>query len=266
MSDTHRIIKTPNPSVWSLAVTAKASILASQPDFTPVEGTAYKDFPKWLKDSSYIKKWGNYTYVGSEDGSNPGDVVLIFVKNFTAQENATPYRTTTYFGDHPWPPVLKVVVLLPAGNTATNGSINGTSALFIGKKYKARVVFIPDCREGTKFIEEDFFSNVPFDIPQYIVPVATGVSFDVPGTSANFPDSLHPEIIIPETEVVSYALISGTAFGASQTLKGQVFPKTNFTDWGQYVKSDQQTYNQGYPRKRITVIPPNPPKVIVKDI
>lgn len=259
---THRIVKTPNPSVWSLVVSVQASELASQPDFTPAEGTAYKDFPRWLKDNSYIQKWGDYTYVANEDGDNPGDVRLVFCKNFTATENSTPFRTTTYFGNHTWPAILQAIAFPPVQGQhhASNGLIGGKSAIILSKQYSERRVVIPEANEGTLFTVEEFFSNVPFVIPRYPTPVLTEVSWDIPNGPKGQFYGLHPDIRIPHTQVAVAGIVQGDQAAASGISKGQFFPATNFEEWSDYYLSQSQDFQYGYYSKRVKVSPPDQPE------
>jgi hypothetical protein len=259
---THRIVKTPNPSVWSLAVTVKAEILAGRPDFTPVEGTAYKDFPKWFKDSAFMKYWGDYTYVQSEDGQDPESVRLIFVKNFTPQEAAQPFRTIESFGDHSWPAIMKAIAFPPVQGIhgSHNGVVGGRGGIVVSKLHIERRVVVPPVSEGSKFITEEFFSNVPFAIPLYEVPIPTEVSWDIPdGPKGSFV-GLHPKILIPDTQTATAGIVQGEASNASGICRGQFFPATNFEGWQRYVLKHTQTFQNGYYAIRVWVEPPNEPE------
>lgn len=262
---THRIVKTPNPSVWSLAVTVQADILGTKPDFTPMEGTAYKNFPKWLISSDFLKNWGDYTYVQSEDGNTPGSVTLLFVKNFTPEENSTPFRTITYFDDHRWPAIMLAIGFPPVQgvNHSHNGIINGKSAIILSKMYSERRVIIPEVNEGTLFKKEEFFSNVPFTIPQYDTPVETEVFWDIPNGPHGSFVGLHPDIPIPHTQVATAGIVEGNQSEASSIQKGQFFPATNFEDWSTYVWKHTQEFQNGYYAVRIWVTPPTQPEAQV---
>lgn len=259
---THRIVKTPNPSVWSLAVTVKESILATQPDFTPVEGTPYSQFPKWFKDSSFEKNWGSYTYVSNEDGAEPGTVRLIFVKNFTASQTSTPFRTTTYFEDKSWPAVMKAIAFFPVQGVSHshNGIIGGKSAIILSKMYAERRVIIPEVSEGTLWTKEEFFSNTPFTIPQYPVPTPTEVFWDLPNGPRGSFVGLHGKILIPHTQTATAGIVQGEQADASGICKGQSFPETNFLDWSPYVVRHTQSFDNGYYGIKLSVTPPDQPE------
>lgn len=258
---THRIVKTPNPSVWSLAVTVGVGQLSLDPDFTPVEGTAYKDFPRWFKDNSYIKKWADYTYIASEDGPHAGEVVLIFCKNFTDIEIGTPFRTTTEFGNKNWPAILLAIAFpqVPGIHGSSNGVIGGKAATILSKVYSERRVVIPECNEGTLFITEEFFSNKPFVIPQYPTPVETEVSWDIPNGAKGSFIGLHGDILIPHTQTASAGIVQGDAAAASGVQKGQFFPATNFEEWASYYISHTQSFQNGYYGVRKRIVPPQQP-------
>lgn len=266
MNDTHQPIRTPNPSVWNLEVTVKASILASNPDITPVEGTPYDQFPKWFKDSAYIKQYGGYTYIDNKDGPQRGDVTLIFCKNFTAEQATQAYRTYYRFGNHRWPPQLLALAFIKdnAFPRAINGVVKGKGAVIVGPTYYVRRVMIPEINEGSRFKIEEFFSNIPLPISQYLVPVPTEVMWDIPGARGSIPECLHPKIVVPHTQSASAGIVQGDASAASGIIAGQTFPETDMVELEPYVVSQSNDFEQGgYHSIRVTVEPPDTPEAII---
>lgn len=265
MNVTHQPIRTPNPSVWNLEVTVKASQLATDPDFTPTEGTAYNLFPKWLKDSAYIRKWGEYTYIDNRDGPQKGDVTLVFCKNFTAAEAATPFRTYWRYGNHRWPPQLLALSFIKDNNfpRAINGTIKGQAGVILGPNYYVRRVLIPEINEGSRFLVEEFFSNTALPISSGLVPVPTEVMWDIPGARGSVPECLHPDIRIPHTQSATIGIVAGNVSDAAGVIAGQFFPETEMTELEPYVISQSNDFSSGYSSTRVTVYPPQTPEPLI---
>lgn len=264
-SPTYRTIKTPVASERSLLVIVEDSVIGENPDILPPEGTLYGQIDPRIMPADLSSTWNNYRYVDQDDLGD-GKLGLLFVKVQTQQEQQTPYRTTTSFGDHRWPPILHALVFIQDNNfpRSTNGSRGGQAAIISGPSYYVREVYTPEIYEGTTFVQEEYFSDVPFNIPFHPVPVPTAVSYDLPGVRGSFQECLHPDIIIPNAQTASSYSVAGQAFNANGALQGQKFPRTNFTTWAPYVLSDKQWFENGYRRTLIRVYPPGLPKIIIR--
>ncbi len=276
---THRLFPTPNPSFWSLRVEIEQSVLVADPEIIPAEGALYKDFKRKIFSKDWLKKYGEYRYVSSDSGSaaqpvnavypsnsmaqhkgemEDATVSLLFLPTLTDEQRNTPYRSTWSFGDHYWHPILESLIFYEDKNfpRTTNGGRGGQTAIITGPTYYVREVYRPSVTEGSRFFTEEFFSDVPYDIPYYPVPIPTAVSYDLPGVRGSFPECLHPKIIVPATQTADASFVLGLQGGASGVLQGQLFPATNFTEWEPYVVAHQQNFQNGYLAKRVTVYPP----------
>lgn len=286
---THSIESTPNNQILALRVQVRQDVLVSDPTIIPAEGVLYKDFKGRLFDKALLKNFGNYRFIDTDNGftqrQNPKEKVmgmsdpvegingnatisLFFLPSMTDAQRNTPYRTLTYTGNHRWGPILKFLEIIPnAFPRSTNGFVNGQAAIISGPSYYVKQGYIPECNEGTKFIEESFFSDIPYQINQQETPVLQSVTYDVPGARGQFEECFHADITIPATQSVSWATFVGDntsiAISGGQ-LGGQFFRKTNFTEWAPYVLTDQQKFSAGYSRTRITVIPPPIPRIVVR--
>lgn len=262
MPSSHTSIPTPNPTERALLVGVEESAFANNPDILPAIGTAYKDCAKALISKDYEKKWGEYIYTEQR-----GDYGLLFAKNKTVAEANTPFRTTTWFGNHRWPPILQAILIIEDfGAPRSFTRISGTELVpAIGPSYYDRVVYIPDVSEGTRFVKDEFCGPTQFIIPQTPVPVPTAVDYLLPGgVGRSFPECLHPKILIPPTSTATAELVAGAAVGIGTSLEGQLFPATNFEEWSPYVLSDTQEITNGvWYRTRIRVFPPGQPDAIL---
>lgn len=264
MSDTHKTISTPNPSERALVVTVDEKIFASNGGVIPDEGTLYssEDF-KTFFGRDYNKEFSNFVYTGQTKEHG-----LLFARNKTEEQMATPFRTTTWTGNHRWPPILLYVgfeadYVALRSYPASNGTTVGTA---FAPNYYDKVVYIPDVSEGTRFVKDEFFAPRPFDIPQMPVPIPTAVQYILPnGSGQSFPECLHPTIVIPDFVTGISQTVGGSSSGLGGSVKGQKFPATNFETWAPYVLSDRDEYqNGGWYRVRIRVYPPAQPEPIVR--
>lgn len=268
---THAVEATPNNQILALRVQVRQDVLASNPNIVPPEGTLYKDFEGRLFSKDWLAKFGNYRFIDTDNGrqqsQNPNAKVmgmaapveginggatlsLLFLPSLSASQRDTPFRTMTSMGNHRWPPILLELALLQERSIPQSN-------------YFVRERYIPDVNEGTRFVQEEFFSDVPYIIPSYEVPIPSSVSYDVSGARGSFPECLHDDITIKGTQTYNLItfLTAGSAFG---NLQGQFFPATNFIEWAPYVLSDDQNFQSGYYRKRITVWPPEMPEEITQ--
>lgn len=263
MSETTTSLSTPNPVERSLLVLVEESVFANSPDIVPAPRTLYKDFPDSLIPQEYPRdRWGEYVYTYPQ-----GTHGLLFAKNKTLTEANTPFRKTTWKGNHRWPPILLGVAIIPDYGSPRSfpvmvGNVIGTG---VGPTYYDQVHYIPDVSEGTRFVKEEFFGPTQFNIPQTPVPVPTSVSYLLPGgITGNFPECLHDTIKIDATITNSQQLVSGSVSRVGTTIGQQIFPATNFTDWSPYILSDtQERQDGGWYRVRIRVFPPPQPESIL---
>lgn len=277
---THRLVATPNPQVIALRVDVRQDALVSDPTILPAEGALYRDFPGKILSKDWLAKFGDYKYVNCDngkpsspnpDGRPPGvertggidgnaTLSLLFLPTLSQEQRDTAYRTTSSFGNHRWAPILERLDFFADTNfpRATNRMIGGRGAVVTGPSYYVRENYRPECNEGSRFTIEEFFSDVPYAVPPYLVPVPRSVSYDVPGARGSFPECLGPDIDIPPFQTANLAFFTGNAnaVNANGSIGGQFFPKTNFQRWSPYVVSDQTHFDNGYVRTRIKVWPP----------
>jgi hypothetical protein len=245
MSSLSRTIKTPHPSLRALRVFITEAQLASVGLVLPEAGTLLRDFPSQLRSSDYLKNCGDFRYLdqlqdGEDAYSNPG-VWLSFAPSRTQAQRDEPFRTTTKFGNHYWHTILLDLEPITVDSTADS--------------YVMRETYIPAATEGSRFVIQEFYSDIPFDIPKYPTPVASAVSYDVISRRGGFPECLHDRIVIPTV----------TSSNGTKIPK-QVFPATNRVTWVSYIISDEQTLTEGgYYRKRVRVYPPALPEAVIRN-
>ena len=219
-----------------------------------------------LVPQNYAKLYGQYVLT-EVARRYAGYVTLTFIEHQTAAQASQPWRVTSSFGNHRWPPILLALAFIQ-DNTfqrSTNGAQGNNAAIVLGPSYYVREAFIPETNEGTRFVEEEFYSDTPFIIPQYETPVETAVSYDIPGARGSFPSCLHPKIVVPSMRSSSTIVVQGSASDIAGAINGQVFPATNMEEWQPYVLSDQQKFENGaWRRTRVTVYPPEQPEVIIR--
>lgn len=263
MSATHRTIATPDPRYRSLVVSVGESSFASNGGVIPIQGTLYSsDLFKGLLGSDYHKEFDDFVYTQQLPDSKTGGE-LVFARHFSDEQKKTPFRVTSKFGNHRWPPILKQLQFIQARDFPITSQLSDGKTIY-ANRYLVREVYIPEVNEGSRFVTEEFISDTKFDIPQYPVPTPTSISYHYLNLRGGFPECLHKKIDLK-------ALISTTAsYNGSVTtsnyneLQGQVFPATNFTEWAPYVLSDDQDLVGGvWYRKRIRVYPPPMPKTRV---
>jgi hypothetical protein len=243
---------TPNPDEFSFITTVRA--LFNVP--LPKKGvTIYHAWGASIPERA-AEDWGGYVY-GDSVESPVGWLSFLWVKKKTELEKSTPFRTYERFGNHRWPPVLRGLKFFQ--DTNFPNAINGPGGRIIfAPRYYVREIFIPEQNEGTRFVTEEFLSDSKYDIPQYPIPEATSVSYDILGVSGRFPECLHQRIVIPSTRTATAAYSVGEGnTGAAGALAGQIFPATNFEERAPYYVSDQQQFRDGqWYRERTQVFPP----------
>lgn len=250
---TYEILSTPVTGLKSLGVIVDQSVVAETPELLPPEGALYGNIDSRIMPADLSDLWNNYRYVDDKDLGN-GKMMMLFVKVMSDEERNTPFRTISSFGNHRWPPILLSLELL--ASSTFSGAYPQTN-------YFVREQYIPDVSEGTRFITEEFFSDIPYTIPKYKVPIPQSVSYDVQGVRGSFPECLHDDIRINPTRTFNVITqITGNA--PPGTIGGQFFPATNFPEWATYIMSDDSDFQNGYYRKRIRVIPPSMPDPIIR--
>ena len=269
MSATHRTVQTPNPALRSLVVSVGEASFQTSGGILPPEGTLYDDeLWRTFFGRDYNNNFSGFRYVcQTEDNQKGGQ--LLFVKSLTDLERNTPFRTTTKFASHHWHPMLKKLELIPDSGSARSYRTvtGGQNAVNSGPSFYVRQVYIPAVDEGSRFVIEEFFADVPYSIPQYPTPQPSNVTYDVPGVRGGFPECLHDDLYIQDiatTVATSIQDESGklTSTGGGSSIPGQFFPATNFKKWAPYVLSDEVNFNNGYHRQRVTVFPPPLPKAV----
>lgn len=272
-----RAFSTPQPNLLGFKVIIPQEVVAQNPSAMPLEGSTLKTLGitgsptskslGWLPDPALCadNRFGLYLY--TQQGMEGTDIVFNYAYPKTVAEANVPYHTSNWKGNHRWPPVLLGVAVIadygsPRSFTVLSGTTLGTG---IGPSYYDQVQYIPDVSEGTRFVKDEFFGPISFNIPQTPVPVATSVSYLLPGgITGNFPECLHDTIKIPSALTCLEQLVSGSVTKIGSSIGEQVFPATNFTDWSPYVLSDtQEQQDGGWYRVRIRVFPPPQPESIL---
>lgn len=270
------LIKTPNPSEFGISVTVPMNIIVNSPGNFPTEGDALSqniwaaDRP--LRDPAH---YGYYIYTDYQETTSSERepaIVFFYGKNKTEEEKNTPFRTYTEVKNHRWPPILLALAIqqdytFPNSTNMISNPLIGSDevGIVVAPRNYPKYAYIPEVNEGTRFVIEEFFAATKFDIPQHPVPTTTSVNVDILDVSLNFPDCLHPRIVVPNTRTGTTQLVGGTASNAGGALDGQVFPATNFETWAVYVLTDQQEPTPtGWRRIRVRVFPPPMPEVIIR--
>ncbi len=254
MSTTSRTVRTPDPSLRSLIITVGESSFASVGGILPKEGTLYSD-DSWRSffGSDYHKEFESFRYVTQLDDTKDGGQ-LLFARSRTPEDTNKPFRTLISFGNHYWHTILLKLepVLVRGFPLATQ--VGNTSSNTNADRYVMREIYIPAATEGTRFVDEEFISDTPFQIPRWPVPIASAVTYDLINRRGGFPECLHDKLIIKAVSTVS-----------GQRLPKQVFPETNFTSWRPYTLTDTQSLEQNcYYRKRRRVFPPAMPDEVIR--
>lgn len=263
MGATHQTLPTPDPQRRALAVTVTASTLVSHPFILPPRGTLYSDFPETVFSSDYNENFGGYRYTDQAPNAENGDAVLLFAPGMTEEERQTPFNTTEEYGNHYWHPILKSLVFIEDKSFPLSTS-GGDGDTINGYQHYAREVYIPPAKEGTRFVYEEFISDIVPAIPQYEAPLPTRVSYDFLSVRGSFPECLHDRINLnaQKTTIPTFSTDPTAAAGA---LQGQQFPATNFITWEPYVISHKPQFRNGvWYHIRVTAYPPNEPETIVQ--
>lgn len=271
MSILCRTVRSPHPKYRSMLTFIPEPELANCGGILPDPGTLYEEFPPKLRSPDYLKNFGKFVYVdqqedGQDKDGNPG-AWLIFAPGLTVEQAGVPFRSLTSFGNHRWPAILKMLRFFQDETfpLSTNIISGGKMGIATAPRTYDQQVFIPEVNEGTHFLEEEFFSPIPFNIPQYAVPRPTAVSYNVPGgASGNFPECLHPKIAIPDLRSGSLIFVAGAVSDPQGNISGQLFPATEMEEWESYTLSDKQKLQMGFYRYRVTVTPPDEPDTIVR--
>lgn len=260
--------RTPNPAEKSFSVVIGNSEIAdAMADFDAyAEGSLFSDFPLIPdQDLASDSRFGQYRFSECAD-EGPANMRFFFGKNKTPEEANDPFRSTwKKFGNHRWMPILKGIAIIqdysfPRSTNAINLIQQGIAT---APSNYDRVIYVPDCNEGTRFRVDEFISPVAFKIPRHRTPVATSVQYSVNGLRGEFQECLHGDIEIPASRTGNAEFFGTSGSVGSGSIEGQSFPATNFKTWIPYVVYDEQELQSGiWYRQRIRVYPPLRPKVI----
>lgn len=261
------LLATPNPAEWAFA--AVVCGLEVRSDMKLAAGTTYRqavDKLPMLERNRVTEGYGDFVYTGSSNAVAPaGHVALYFAEAGVANLAAEPYEEYEELKPHPWPPILVKLDFIPDRSMPI--SANGPNGdMVVGYRHYAREVFVPEHRGGSMVITRKFQGPVAFDIPDHEVPVPMAVTYDFAGAFGTFPECLHKRLRIrsQRTAFASYSAIAGSRT-VSGGVSGQVYEATNFTTWEAYVRSDEQTYENGlWHRVQEEVLPPPLPRAITR--
>ncbi len=178
----------------------------------------------------------------------------------------TPVLVQESLRDHYWPPILRRLQVIPdptvMKQSRYSNGVNGGVSLY--PSINVYYDLIEEMTEGTKFVEEDYISNTPFEVPKTKVPVPRVISVPLPGGERfTFRRCLCAEIklnrILTSTSVIFDSGSVGNGIGGS--IPGQIIPATNFETWRPYIKSAEQGRSNGLFTLKVTwVYPPHPPE------
>lgn len=267
------LIPTPNPSECGVSVVVPMNVITNNQAAWPQEGDLLSQNP-WVAvmPLALPTRYGNYVYNRSEtttSSEREPAISFIYAMGKTVEEANVPFRETTVKRNHPWPPMLLALALIPDYTFLRQGKgYNPTSneiSEVVAPSYYVREVFVPGVNEGTKMVKREYFGPRPFEIPQTPVPVPTAVSYDINGVRGSFPECLHPDILIQSARSGIAQVVAGVVSEVGGALEGQLFPATNFKEWAPYIASDTQDQDgPGWYRVQWVAIPPPLPKVIVQ--
>lgn len=272
------LIDTPNPSLFGFVVRVPQDKISLEPQLCPQEGDLFKTLGLknnvsmgWIPDNALATdgRFGLYVYVQKSSDAKNGNINFIYGPPRTEEQKNTPYRETTVKRNHPWPPMLLGLVLIPDYTFLRTGKgydpdTNEISEV-VAPNYYVREVYVPGVNEGTKMVKREYFSPTKYDIPQTPVPVPTSVSYDINGVRGSFPECLHPKIEIISTRSGIAQVVAGVVSSVGGALEGQIFPATNFEEWAPYIATDTQELTEaGWYRVQMIAIPPEMPDTIVQ--
>lgn len=261
--------ETPNPSEVTLVTFVERSNV--YPRDIPTVGSQFKDWTRASGFTELVPAHGTWVFTQMKTQDAPGAVnAFYWAKTRTDAARNTPFRVTSKYGNHRWPPILKSLRFIlardfpiAAKKTKRGGSPSDPTETVFANRYLTREVYIPAVDEGSRFVIEEFVSETPFTIPQYPVPTTTSISYHYLNLKGGFPECLHKTIRLSNL-VTTTSVNNGTLTSSNYNqLEGQVFPATNFTEWAPYVVSDDQDQVNGiWYRKRVRVYPPPEPNTI----
>lgn len=260
-----RFIPTPNPQEMAFMVQVRADLLRSHN--LPAPLTPYKLCPH-VEGKRMGEGWDDYVYLEPTiypPQPDEGFLWFIFGKPRTEEERNTPFRTRPIrFGNHPWPGVLKGIRYerdssFPLCTEGPNGE------LIFSDRHYLRLSMISAASGGSTFVLEEFLSDRPFNLGRYPVPLGELVQGDYLDSSFSIDNVIHDNLEIEDMVTGSRVRVpenpdaSGSGGGV---LKGQYFPRTNFTDWRPHFIADEQEIVNGlHYRQRVMVHPPRRPRV-----
>lgn len=262
------LIDTPQPNLFGIGVVCPMGEVGKNPTACPVEGDlleslVFNPTPAIATQEAY----GLYEYVDKKCVDS--NVIFIYGPNKTEEEKQRPFRETTHKRNHPWPPMLLALALIPDYTFLRQGKgydpVTEEISDVVAPTYYVREVYVPGVNEGTQMVKREFFSPTKYDIPHTPVPVPTSVAYDINGVRGTFPECLHPEILIQSTRSGIAQVVAGVVSEVGGALEGQLFPATNFKEWAPYIASDtQEQVEAGWYRVQWIAIPPEKPKTIVQ--
>lgn len=255
-----RPIATPSGEL-ALAVDVRSALVTSpglmppyaavNPDGTYTAGTATYNSMAWIPQD-LAGGFGNYVFTFLEkcpferwDGDF---LTMYFAKPRTPLARATAWRSTSRFGNHPWPTELHGIKILQ-DNIFQRSSLTQDGAGNVGRSFAStnylRKAIKPPMYEGTRFVLKQYQSEVPFRVGQYPVPAAATVSIDILGIREEIPECLHGGIEIPATTTGTTAVFAAGQVPMAGTVDGQKFRRTNFRRRAPYVISGDPHFDAG---------------------
>jgi len=253
-------LPTPNPAEVMIRVWQDANQV--DPTNIPTLYQTYKASP--LPSKPKVEKFGDYVYV---DMSKEGDDLwFYFGKAKTSVEKNTPFRSYPGTRNYTWPAVLEdlyaVQTLTFPQTTNTGTTVESTPSIFPRYRYRPQVPY------NSLIKVEQFISPTPWN-PQDLIhpqPVPTDVNGSYVGVNMHFERCLHDTMKFAEKvpgATIIYGVGSVNPPPNRNTNGTQIFPATNFLDWGEFYIEDTVTIVNGmYIRERVTIYPPPVPEPV----
>lgn len=214
---------------------------------------------------SKFPEYGDYVYLKSEK-PDADYITLFFGKPKDRNAKNKPFNTFPDTRQYTWPAVLEDLWVAKVNGfpqVVNNGSVTNTADRLL-----PRYRFRPPVPYNSIVKVEQFLSTSAWGESEltHEQPVPTDIDGAYVGLNIGFQRCLHPRVVFPKqaTEQIVYGVGVNPAPTGRFSMT-QVFPATNFLDWGSFVIEDrQQNVNGLWLRERITIFPPPIPEDVIR--
>jgi hypothetical protein len=272
MSETFKVVPTPNPEKWAFVV--KVSTQELRPGMEPKVGSKYEDIG--IGERKRVGEgWGDYRYAETRPSQDDGMIELLFVPPDLPTELdedglPKPFRVTpseTQYNN--WPPFLETnprtgnQIDFVSDNdgfpiTYTRGAAgSGNYVNTVTPRVHVDYLLRPQWNGATRIEKREYLTSKPLPAEMLAtnVPIPNTIRFEL--LADLNPDvreitCLHGEITIPSLGSIS------TDNGSTQGYKGALlqgrnYAETNMTEWETHVYSVDQQYENGFYYTQIMV-------------